>query len=87
MTNCAGMAAALGAAGAAETVGGARELAKAILALLGDPRLRAERAAAAGRVAATGLGVLDAVLERLAPWLDPIVPPCNAAAPARSLQA
>jgi hypothetical protein len=25
-------------------------------------------------VAAAGLGILDAVLERLAPWLDPLAP-------------
>ena len=74
MSNCAAMAAALAAAGAAETVRGAAALAQSVSALLADQRLRAERAAAAAHVAAAGLGVLDAVLERLAPWLDPLAP-------------
>ena len=74
MSNCAAMAAALAAAGAAETVSGAAALAQSVSALLADERVRAERAAAAAHVAAAGLGVLDAVLERLAPWLDPLAP-------------
>jgi 3-deoxy-D-manno-octulosonic-acid transferase len=74
MSNCAAMAAALAAAGAAETVSGAAALAQSVSALLADQRLRAERGAAAARVAAAGLGVLDAVLERLAPWLDRVAP-------------
>jgi 3-deoxy-D-manno-octulosonic-acid transferase len=74
MSNCEAMAAALAAAGAAETVSGAAELAQAVSALLADQRLRAERAAAAAHVAAAGLGILDTVLERLAPWLDPLAP-------------
>jgi 3-deoxy-D-manno-octulosonic-acid transferase len=74
MSNCAGMAAALAAAGAAEPVSGAAALAQAVSALLADQRLRAERATAAAHVAAAGLGILDAVLERLAPWLDPLAP-------------
>jgi 3-deoxy-D-manno-octulosonic-acid transferase len=74
MSNCAAMAAALAAADAAETVSGAAALAQSVSALLADQRLRAERAAAAARVAAAGLGILDAVLQRLAPWLDPLAP-------------
>jgi 3-deoxy-D-manno-octulosonic-acid transferase len=74
MSNCAAMAAALAVAGAGETVSGAAALAQAVSALLHDQRLRAERAAAGGRVAESGLGILDAVLERLAPWLDPLAP-------------
>ena len=68
--NCAGMAAELAAAGAAETVSDADGLARAVSALLGDPHLRSERAAAARRVAEAGSGILDTVLIRLAPWLD-----------------
>jgi len=45
-------------------------LARAVSALLGDPHLRSERAAAARRVAEAGSGILDTVLIRLAPWLD-----------------
>jgi 3-deoxy-D-manno-octulosonic-acid transferase len=87
MSNCAGMAAALAAAGAAATVTSAEDLAQAVAALLAEPGLRAQRAAAAARVAAAGLGVLDAVLARLAPWLDGLAPPCDAAAPAHPLWA
>jgi len=61
MSNCAAMAVALAAAGAAETVSGAAALAQSVSALFSDEGLRAERAAAAARVAAAGLGVLDAV--------------------------
>jgi 3-deoxy-D-manno-octulosonic-acid transferase len=74
MSNCAAMAAALAAADAAETVSGAAALAQSVSALLADQQLRAERAAAAARVAAAGLGILDAVMGRLAPWLDPLAP-------------
>jgi len=87
MSNCTGMAAALAAAGAAETVTDAETLARAVAALLSDRRLRAERAAAANRVAAAGLGVLDAVSERLAPWLDRLAPEREVAAAPRSLRA
>jgi 3-deoxy-D-manno-octulosonic-acid transferase len=52
----------------------AMALAQSVSALLADQRLRAERAAAAARVAAAGLGILDAVLERLGPWLDRLAP-------------
>ena len=74
VSNCAGMAGDLAAAGASETVSDGEALARAISTLLADRRLRAERAAAGRRVAATGLGILDAVLMRLAPWLDPLAP-------------
>ena len=74
MSNCAAMADVLAAAGAAETVSSAVALAEAVSALLADQRLRAERAAAAAGIAASGLGILDEVLERLAPWLDRIAP-------------
>jgi 3-deoxy-D-manno-octulosonic-acid transferase len=72
--NCAGMAADLAAVGAAETVSDADELARAVSRLLADPDLRADRAAAGRRVAASGVGVLDAVLTRLASWLDQLAP-------------
>ncbi len=87
MSNCAAMAAALAAAGAAETVSGAAALAQSVSALLADQRLRAERAAAAARVAAAGLGILDAVLERLAPWLDRVAPASELAPPPRLVRA
>ena len=70
MSNCAGMAAALGAAGAAETVTDADELARAVTRLLTDRQLRAARCAAGTRVAAANLGILDAIIARLAPWID-----------------
>jgi 3-deoxy-D-manno-octulosonic-acid transferase len=87
MSNCAGMAAALEAGGAAETVTGAEALAHAVSALLVDSTLRVERAAAGARVAAAGLGILDTVLERLAPWLDRLAPVQDVAEPPRSLRA
>jgi 3-deoxy-D-manno-octulosonic-acid transferase len=74
MTNCSGMAAALAAAGATEVVADEAELARAVSGLLRRPRLRAERSAAGARAAAAGCGVLDAVDERLAPWLDRLAP-------------
>ncbi len=87
MSNCAAMAAALAAAGAAETVADADGLARSVSALLGDPALRARRAAAGARVAAAGLGVLDATLDQLAPWLDPIAPAQGAGGARRSVRA
>ena len=83
ISNCAGMAAELAADGAAETVSDADGLARAVSALLGDRRLRAERAAAGKRVTAAGLDVLDAVLMRLAPWLDRLAPLESRADPPR----
>lgn len=86
MSNCAAMAALLAAAGAAETVRGDAELVQAVSALLSDPRRQAERAAAATRAAAAGLGVLDEMAARLAPWLDRLGP-VRDVAPPRSLRA
>jgi 3-deoxy-D-manno-octulosonic-acid transferase len=74
MTNCAAMAEALAAARASETVRDPEDLARGVAALLADPGLRDERAAAAARVAAAGYGALDAVLGQLAPWLDALTP-------------
>jgi 3-deoxy-D-manno-octulosonic-acid transferase len=87
MSNCAAMAAALATAGAAETVSGVAALAQSVSALLADERLRAERAAAAARVAAAGLGVLDTVVERLAPWLDRVAPVRDLTSPPRLVRA
>jgi len=72
--NCARMAAELAAAGAAEAVSDADGLARAVSALLGDRRLRAERAAAGKRVTVASSDILDTVLMRLAPWLDRLAP-------------
>jgi 3-deoxy-D-manno-octulosonic-acid transferase len=80
--NCAAMADALVAAGAAEIVSDTDALAVAVTRLLDNPPLRCERAKHAARVAAEGLGSLDAVLVRLAPWLGHIAP--MAAADARA---
>jgi 3-deoxy-D-manno-octulosonic-acid transferase len=74
MRNCIGMAAALAAACATEVVADEAELARAVSALLSRPRLRAERCRAGARAAAAGYAVLDAVDERLAPWLDRLAP-------------
>jgi 3-deoxy-D-manno-octulosonic-acid transferase len=70
MANCAAMAEALAAARASETVRDAESLGRAVTRLLDEPELRTARAAQAQRVAAAGSGALDAVLDRLAPWLD-----------------
>ncbi len=72
--NCAAMAAELMSAQAAEIVAGEEALAEAVARLFDDPGLRDARAARASSVAAGGLGTLDAVMERLAPWLDPVAP-------------
>ncbi|MGH7114507.1 MAG: 3-deoxy-D-manno-octulosonic acid transferase [Stellaceae bacterium] len=74
MSNCTGMAAALAAAGAAQTVTGADDLAGAVAMLLADRRLRVERCAAAARIAAAGDAILDTVLSHLASWLDRLAP-------------
>jgi 3-deoxy-D-manno-octulosonic-acid transferase len=74
MSNCTAMAAALAAAGAAQTVSGVDELVLQVSALLCDRRLRTARCAAGARAAAGGQGVLDAVLARLSPWLDRFAP-------------
>ena len=82
MTNCAAMAAALDDGGAALTVGDSASLAGAVSRLLADPAERARRAEAAVRIAAGSSGALDAVLLRLAPWLDALAPVRAAEIPA-----
>jgi 3-deoxy-D-manno-octulosonic-acid transferase len=72
MSNCAAMAQSLAAAGATIEVRDAGGLAAAVGRLLADPVERAARAAAATGVAADNRAVLDAVLQRIAPWLDRI---------------
>ncbi len=74
MSNCAAMAAALDRAGAALTAHDAESLGDAVARLLGNHRERRARAMAAMRVAAEGETVLDRVLARLAPWLEPLAP-------------
>jgi 3-deoxy-D-manno-octulosonic-acid transferase len=74
MSNCAAMAGALDTAGAALTVTDAESLAAAVTRLLADPAERNARAKAAAGIAAAGDGALDAVLSRLAPWLDALAP-------------
>lgn len=70
MSNCVAMAQSLAAANATTIVRDAGELAIAVRRLLNDPVERAARAAAAAGVAADNRAVLDAVLQRIAPWLD-----------------
>jgi 3-deoxy-D-manno-octulosonic-acid transferase len=70
MSNCAAMAQSLAAAGAAITVRDVDELTASVGRLLGDAVERAARAAAAAGIAADNRAVLDAVLARIAPWLD-----------------
>ena len=74
MANAAAMAETLRAAGASESVSDAGALAHRLEPLLADPTVRARRAAAAATVAARQSHVLDAVLERLSPWLDRLEP-------------
>jgi 3-deoxy-D-manno-octulosonic-acid transferase len=81
MTNCAAMAQALDVAGAGLPIDNPDALAAAVSRLLGDVAEREARAAAALRAVAVGDGVLDAVMARLAPFLDrmaPIAPADNA---------
>lgn len=87
MSNCAAMAAALDAAGAALTVSDAESLAAAVSRLIADPAERSARAKAAAGIAASGNGALDAVLGRLAPWLDALAPVGPAVAPPHRLRA
>jgi 3-deoxy-D-manno-octulosonic-acid transferase len=70
MSNWATIAGELAAAEATVTVADAAALAKAVDRLLADPAERRRLAAAAAAVAQRETGVLDAVLERLAPFLD-----------------
>jgi len=72
--NCTTMADALTGASAAEGVADGDALATAVARLLDDRALRDRRAGAAMRIAANGLGTLDAVLAHIAPWLDPLAP-------------
>jgi 3-deoxy-D-manno-octulosonic-acid transferase len=85
--NCARMAAELAAAGAAEAVSDADGLARAVSVLLDDRHLTAERAAAGERVTAASLDILEAVLMRLAPWLDRLAPIEGRAEPSQRLRA
>jgi 3-deoxy-D-manno-octulosonic-acid transferase len=70
MSNAAAGARALAGANAAATIHDAEGLAGWVSRLLSDPRERARRAAAAFEIADANGIVLDAVLERIAPWLD-----------------
>jgi 3-deoxy-D-manno-octulosonic-acid transferase len=79
MSNCAAIARALAGAGATVTVTDAPSLAAAVGRLLADPVERAARAVAASGVAAHNRDVLDAVMARLAPWLDRLAPREDAA--------
>lgn len=74
MANAAAMAEALRAAGASEVVTDAASLARALESILADPSVQGRRAAAAATVAARQRHVLDAVLDRLSPWLDRLEP-------------
>jgi 3-deoxy-D-manno-octulosonic-acid transferase len=74
MSNCAGVAEALAQADAAIAVRDAAELAAAVGRLLDEPVERAARASAASGIAAENGAVLDAVMARIAPWLDRLAP-------------
>src|SRR6185437_5905041 len=79
MSNCAGIARDLASAKAAMTVHDGAGLGAAVAQLLGDPVERARHAAAALEVAGNNRAVLDAVLERIAPWLDRLTPHAKSA--------
>jgi 3-deoxy-D-manno-octulosonic-acid transferase len=68
------MAAALAAAGATQTIADGEELSRAVSALLADPAVQEERAAAGACVAADGSAVLDRILDQLARLLDALAP-------------
>ena len=88
MSNCAGMAAALAAGGAAETVTGAEALAQAVSALLGRFDVAAGARGPPARASPRRVSAFStAVLERLAPWLDRLAPVRDGAEPPRSLRA
>jgi 3-deoxy-D-manno-octulosonic-acid transferase len=72
--NCSAMTEALTGPGAAEIVADGDGLARAVSRLLDDATLRGKRAQCGARVAANGLGTLDAVLDQIAPWLDSVAP-------------
>ncbi len=75
MANFADIASHLGEAGASLRVTDAEELAAAVSRLLGDEAERTRRAAAARAVASAEAGVLDAVVDALAPFMDAGVAP------------
>lgn len=70
MSNCAAMAKNLADAGATIAIHDAASLTDAVRRLVADPVERAARASAAAGIAADNRAVLDAVLARIAPWLD-----------------
>ena len=72
--NCVAMVDALVTAHATEIVADEAALAASVSRLLDEPSLQSKRAEKAANVAASGLGTLDAVMDRLAPWLDPVAP-------------
>jgi len=80
MSNCAAIADALTRAQASIAVADAGELAGAVAGLLDDPVERAARAGAAAGIAADNRAVLDAVMARIAPWLDRLSPHARARA-------
>ena len=70
--NFAEIVAEMNAAGAVETVADSAALAGGLGRLLRDPALRQARSAAAAAVATAKEGILDTVLDELAPFLDPL---------------
>ena len=77
MANFAEIVAEMREAGATETAGDAPAIAAAVGRLLGDDALRADRIAAAAKVARRKAHILDTVMNALAPWLarlEPAVP-------------
>ncbi|HEX6841439.1 MAG TPA: 3-deoxy-D-manno-octulosonic acid transferase [Stellaceae bacterium] len=79
MSNCAATARDLAGAKAALTVHDGASLGAAVAQLLGDPVERARLAAAALEAAGNNRAVLDAVLERIVPWLDRLTPHAKSA--------
>jgi len=84
MANFAAIVAEMREAGATETAGDAPTIAAAVGRLLGDDALRADRIAAAAKVARRKAHILDTVMTALAPWLARLEPaaPAGDAAPA-----
>ncbi|MFI4947510.1 MAG: 3-deoxy-D-manno-octulosonic acid transferase [Alphaproteobacteria bacterium] len=87
MANCAAMAGALDAGGAAQTVSDAASLAAAVSRLIADPAERARRTELGAQIAAASTGALDAVLDRFAPWLDALAPIATPPMPAAARRA
>ena len=81
MANFAAIVAEMRDAGATETAGDAPSIAAAVGRLLTDDALRAERTAAASRVAERKAHILDTVLTALAPWLARLEPAAGEATP------